>query len=756
MSERAVSRRAGLVQAETAMALAVVAVIFMILVPLPTFLLDFFLALQLALALSILFLSLGIRKASDFSVFPTLLLLSTLLGLALNISSTRLILLKGSGFDGKLIRAFGSFVSGGGAEGIVVGSLIFVIIMAVQMIVITKGSGRVAEVAARFSLDALPGRQMAIEAELSSGSIDASEAVFRKAALREEADFYGQMDGASKFVSGNAKVAIFITLVDIIGGFIVGVSIHGEDFATAVETYTSLTIGDGLVSQLPALLISVAAGIVVTKADSGISFASQTRLQFGSRRGVFSATGAILAIMAFLPGFPWYVLLPLAAVFGYVGFGADRGTSPTSAEPSRDGSATGAVGTGPGPESGRPRGAEATSPPLSAAFSGALAISRGRESGIRAPTYSSVAQPDAFCLELGYGLVPLALAGTGSPGGTPDFIESVTALRAEASLETGVPIPPLRVLDSSHIGNYACALKIRGDRISGAVLKPGRLLASGPSAKFPESIRADAVKDPRNGKDAFWISAPNREKAESHGFTVTDHRQIILDLIMRSMRERSADFLGRQEVHAIMEDMRKEYPAVIASLVAAHTPGDVQRVLQILLREGVSIRNTVTIFETLADYPEQAKNHFFLAEKARQSLSRQIWLASLARTAGYRSRTQSVAVSDGSREDGEFLRVFTISFALARELAAGAVSTDSGPRPALEPARHEALLTDIACRLTESGIEAESAVLICPGHVRSLVRAATERRFPGLWVLSNEELPPEARIGTIAEIALPD
>ncbi len=745
MNERAESGRKNPFRAESAMALAVLAVVFMILIPMPTFLLDFFLALQMALALCIFFLALGVRKATDFSVFPTILLLATVLGLALNISSTRLILLRGSSFDGKLIRAFGSFVAGGGAEGIVVGSMIFVIIIAVQLIVITKGSGRIAEVAARFALDALPGRQMAIDAEFSAGTITQAEAAGHKAALRQEADFYGQMDGASKFVSGNAKVAVLITLVNIVGGFIVGMSLHGEDFATALETYTRLTIGDGLLAQLPALLISVAAGIVVTKADSKTTFASQARGQFGARGGIFSATGAILALMAFLPGFPWYVLLPMAAVFGYVGLSGNRRDS--SSPRSRTSS-----------EADFPGRASSASKPEAEGF--AAIPSGGLSGGGGAQVFSSVAPPEPFCLELGYGLVHLALDEGEVPDAGTGFIGRVTAIRAELSLETGVPIPPLRVLDSPKLASYAYTVRIRGDRISGGMLKPGRLLAAGPVGSMPEDIPADPVRDPRTGKDAFWISASNRAKAESQGFTVLTHREIILDLLSGAMRARTADFLGRQEVQSLTEDLRKDYPAVVSGLLSAHSLGDVQRVLQILLREKVSIRNTVVIFETLADYPGQVKDYTFLAEKARQALGRQIWLACLERRgrpageSGVRD-DGGAAGRDAEERDG-ILDVFTLSPALARELAASAVRIDSGPRPGLEPARHEAFLNSLDGRLAESGLEPDEAILVCPGQVRALARAATERRFPGLCVLSSQELPPEARVRTIAEIALPD
>lgn len=479
------SKQSALPAREAVTAGFVIATILMILVPLPAILLDLLMSLQLALAVTILVISLRIRRIIEFSSFPTVLLLTTLLGLALNISSTRLILVQGSGFQGRLVRAFGSFVTGSSsansAEGIIVGFLIFSIILAVQLSVITKGSGRIAEVAARFTLDALPGRQLAIDSEFNSGRITAREAKNRSMDLRREADFYGQMDGASRYISGNAKVGLFITGVNILGGFIVGMAIRGEDFSTALSTYTALTIGDGLVTQIPSLFISVAAGILVTRANSGENFARQAGSEFTAQKGSLIAVAATLAIMAFLPGFPWYVLLPLAALSGYIGLAPDAGrkarffprffsipdTGPAEPRPA-SGPAAPHTGTG-----------QPSVPPASVTVPAAIfPVDPARTRSGMLPEADMKELPIApVLLEVGYGLVPLVLGEEGEEAES-GFMRSLTALRLRVSVRIRASIPPVRIVDDPGIAPYGYRLSFRGERVSSATLKPGRVLAS--------------------------------------------------------------------------------------------------------------------------------------------------------------------------------------------------------------------------------------------------------------------------------------
>ena len=411
--------------------------ILMLLIPLPGLLLDLFMLLNICLSLLVILIVLYSRNTLEFTVFPTLLLLATVFGLALNVSSTRLILAQGAAFDGRVVRAFGSFVVGAsGAAGYLIGLVIFTIIIAVQFVVITKGSTRVAEVAARFTLDALPGRQMALDAEYHAGLLTEVQAQQRKQELQRQSNFYGAMDGASKFVSGSVRVAIIITLVNLAGGLVMGVSIHGEPLAAAAQTYVTLTIGDGLVTQLPALLISTATGIVVTRAISGASFGRDLARQFSFYDRPFYITGAFLAVLALLPGFPPLLLLPLAAAVAVLGYAVAR------ARP--DAQATQAAAAGAATAAER---------------SGATASGAGAPLSAGAPAARAAAgaPPDPLSLELGLALVPMA---AGQSGG--DLLERIARLRTQMAQEWGLPVPHIRICDNLQLAPSEYVLKIRG------------------------------------------------------------------------------------------------------------------------------------------------------------------------------------------------------------------------------------------------------------------------------------------------------
>ena len=411
--------------------------ILMLLIPLPGLLLDLFMLLNICLSLLVILIVLYARNTLEFTVFPTLLLLATIFGLALNVSSTRLILAQGAAFDGRVVRAFGSFVVGAsGAAGYLIGLVIFSIIIAVQFVVITKGSTRVAEVAARFTLDALPGRQMALDAEYHAGLLTEVQAQQRKQELQRQSNFYGAMDGASKFVSGSVRVAIIITLVNLAGGLIMGVSVHGESLAAAAQTYVTLTIGDGLVTQLPALLISTATGIVVTRAISGASFGRDLVRQFSFYDRPFYITGAFLAVLALLPGFPPLLLLPLAAAVAVLGYAVAR------ARP--DAQATQAAAAGAATAAER---------------SGATASGAGAPLSAGAPAARAAAgaPPDPLSLELGLALVPMA---AGQSGG--DLLERIARLRTQMAQEWGLPVPHIRICDNLQLAPSEYVLKIRG------------------------------------------------------------------------------------------------------------------------------------------------------------------------------------------------------------------------------------------------------------------------------------------------------
>lgn len=454
---------------EVLVAVFVCAAVLMLLVPLPAVLLDLGMLLNLCFSLLVILVVLQARNTPEFTVFPTLLLLVTVFGLALNVSSTRLILTEGAAFDGRIVRAFGSFVVGAsGVAGYLIGLIIFTIIIAVQFVVITKGSTRVAEVAARFALDALPARQMAIDAEYHAGLLSEAQARRRKQELQRQSDFYGAMDGASKFVSGSVRVAILITLINLGGGLIMGVSVHGESLAAAAQTYVSLTIGDGLVTQLPALLIATATGIVVTRAVSGTSFGSDAARQLSSSDRPFYLTGGFLAVLALLPGFPPHLLLPLAAAVAALGY------------------AVGRARTGPRAPGGGSPGARRSAPAEAPDAAG--------------EAEAADAPPEPLALELGYALVAMTEGGHGQ-----DLLDRIARLRARLAREWAAPVPQVLVTDNLQLAPAEYALKIRGAEVSRGRCRMGD--AAGLVARLAELLRAHAAQV-RAEADAGAAGAP--------------------------------------------------------------------------------------------------------------------------------------------------------------------------------------------------------------------------------------------------------
>ncbi|HEY9595811.1 MAG TPA: flagellar biosynthesis protein FlhA, partial [Spirochaetia bacterium] len=513
-------------RSDVLVAIGVVVVILMLLIPLPAVLLDVFMALNLVLSLLIILTVLYTRHALEFSVFPTLLLIATVFGLALNVSSTRLILSKGHEFNGHIVRAFATFVVGTkGVEGYVIGIIIFIIIIAVQFIVITKGATRVAEVAARFTLDALPGKQMAIEAEYNSGLITEEEATRKKNDLQREADFYGSMDGASKFISGNVKVGILITVVQIVGGFIIGMTLHHESWQVALDTYISLSIGDGLVTQLPALLISTATGIIVTRAISDSSFGKDITKQFSAQSRPYLISAAFLALLSFLPGFPWYILIPMALLIGALGLTLTR----------------------------RQIAQESKAKTREVA-----------EKEKAAPAEMSPVVPlDPLSLEIGYGLIPLVDKEQGA-----ELLDRITRIRRESALELGLVVPRIRIIDNMRLEPAEYSFKIRGVEVGRGKIKMAHYLAIQPG-KVTEQVPGEPTQDPAFGLPALWIAEEDRERAERLGYTVVDPPSIIATHLTEIIKRYAADILGRQEVQSILDTLKADYPAVVEEVKKA-------------------------------------------------------------------------------------------------------------------------------------------------------------------------------------------
>lgn len=676
-----------------AVAIGAVSVIMMIIIPVPAVLLDALMSMNLALSILIILIVLYTRKAIEFSIFPTMLLVTTIFGLALNISSTRLILTKGARFDGRIVRAFSSFVVGAsGAEGLVVGFIIFVVIIAVQAIVITKGATRIAEVAARFTLDGLPVKQMAIESEYSSGAISEEEAKKRKDEVQREVDFFGQMDGASKFVSGNVTVGIFISVVNLIGGFIVGMVIHSEPFQTALTTYTALTIGDGLVSQLPALLVSTATGIIVTRANSQGTFGREVTAQFTQNARIYWVGAGVLAALALLPGFPWYVLVPMAAAMAFLAWRLSKAQL------------------------------------LEADKARAKAGEGGAKKAEGAHELSPVVPLDPISLELGYGLIPLVDKDKGA-----ELLERVTRIRKESALDMGLVVPRIRIIDNMHLEPSEYCFKIRGVEVGRGVIRLGYYLAINPGG-VSEEVQGEKTKDPAFGLPAVWIAEASRDKAERAGYTVVDAPSIVATHLTEIIKRYAADIVGRQEIQSMLEALRKDYPAVTDEVQKQLSLGEIQKVLQGLLREQVSIRNLVAILETLADYAGVTKDVGFLVEKARQALGRQICLQ--------------------YADQEKLLRALTIEPSLEQKIIDSRVDGRAGAVAALEPALQRQWIKALTLAVSAVQKQGLFPLILCSEAARALVKSSTEREIPDLVVLSVPEIASDVQVEAVGEIKI--
>ncbi|MDR2865057.1 MAG: flagellar biosynthesis protein FlhA [Spirochaetaceae bacterium] len=674
----------------------VVAVVMMLIIPIPTPLLDVLMAFNLILGLLILLIVLYTRKATDFSVFPTMLLVTTVFSLALNVSSTRLILTQGSAFNGRMIRAFSSFVVGsGGAQGLVVGFVIFIVIIAVQVVVITKGSTRIAEVAARFTLDKMPQKQMSVEAEFNSGAINEEEMKKRKEEIERESSFYGAMDGASKFISGNVKIGIFITVVNIVAGMIIGVALHGESFSQALTTYIAFAIGDGLLSQFPALLISTATGIIVTRSVANGTFAEDITDEFSRQPQIYWIGAAVLFIFALIPGFPWYVLIPMAILLAFFAFRLNR-------DKKRNESAA------------RERGN--------------AGIEKKEESGELSP----IVPLDPLSLELGYALIPLVDKDKGA-----ELLERVQRLRRESALDLGLVIPRVRIIDNMALDPSAYCFKIKGVEVGSGKIRMSYYLCINPGG-VKDDIPGERTIDPAFGLSAIWVSEEYRDEAERLGYTVVDPPSIIATHLSEIIKHHASELLGRQETQAILDTLKKDYSAVVEESTKALSLGEIQKVLQGLLREEVSIRNMVAILEACADYAAAAKKAFenpgsFLIEKARQALGRQICLQ--------------------YTDEDHNIHCLTIEHSLEQKIIDSAVQTSSGTICAMEPALYgrwiKALTRSIAMIKEQGWIP---PVILCSEQARYLVKQSTEREIPELVALSVREIVQDVNVIAVGEI----
>ncbi len=672
-------------------AIGVVVIIGMLIIPLPTILLDFFMIINLMVSLIMILIVLYTTKPLDFSVFPTLLLITTVFGLALNVSSTRLILSKGVDFDGKIVKAFASFVVGTeGTEGLVIGFIIFIILIAVQFLVITKGATRVAEVAARFTLDALPGKQMTIDNAYNSGALTEEEATNRKNELQNEVDFYGAMDGASKFISGNVKVGLLITVINVIGGIIVGTTIHGEPIGIALATYVSLSVGDGLITQFPALLISTATGLIVTRAISDGTFGVEISKQFSQQSRVYWVGAVFLFLLGILPGFPWYILIPMSLLTAYLAYrlaGNERKKAAGDIEPSEV------------------------------------------ETEHEAPAEISPVVPlDPLSLELGYGLIPLVDKEQGA-----ELLDRITRIRRESALELGLVVPRIRIIDNMRLEPSEYSIKITGVSIGKGVIRIAHFLAINPGS-VSEEIQGEKTIDPAFGLPALWIGEEQRELAERRGYTVVDAPSIIATHLTEIIKKHSFEMLGRQEVKKILDTLRTDYSAVVDEVTKALSLGEVQKVLQGLLIEQVSIRNMIPILETIADYGVVSKEISFLIEKVRQTLGRQICLQ--------------------YADESKVIKVLTIAPELEQIIIDSRLDTAGGPVAALDPGNHRKWINAVSNAVHNAQTVGYLPIILCSEAGRALVKRSTVRDIPELIVLSVPEIAPEIITEGVGEISL--
>lgn len=556
-------------------------ILSMMVLPLPAFILDVLFTFNIALSVIVLLVAIYTLKPLDFSVFPTILLVTTLLRLSLNVASTRIVLLQGhTGPDaaGKVIEAFGHFLVGGNTA---VGIVVFLILVIINFMVITKGAGRVAEVGARFTLDAMPGKQMAIDADLNAGLIAEDEARRRRAEVASEADFYGSMDGASKFVRGDAVAGVIIMLINVIGGLIVGVLQHNMDVGAAAKNYTLLTIGDGLVAQIPALIISIAAGMVVTRVGDEQDISSQFLGQMFSNPRVIALTAAILTLLGLIPGMPNFVFLLLASMLGGFAYLLTKRAAAAKVEPVP-------VQAAPAPET-------------------------------MEASWADVAPLDVLGLEVGYRLIPLV-----DKSQDGELLRRIRGIRKKFAQEVGFLVPPVHIRDNLELRPNAYRILLKGVELGGGEAFPGQFLAINPG-RVAGTVPGNPTKDPAFGLPAVWIDASLREQAQSYGYTVVDTSTVVATHLNHLILSHAAELLGRQETQQLLDHLAKEMPKLAEDLVPKVIPlGTLQKVLQNLLEEGVHIRDMRTIIETLAEYAPRNTDPEMLTTQVRVAMGRAI------------------------------------------------------------------------------------------------------------------------------------
>lgn len=670
-------------------AFAVILIVLMIIIPLPPSILDVFFAINISISVVIMLITMFTTNVLQLSVFPTLLLVTTLFRLSLNVSSTRQIL--GHANAGKIVQSFGEFVIGGNY---VVGIIIFLIIVIIQFLVITAGAGRVSEVSARFTLDAMPGKQMSIDADLNAGMITEADARKKRIDLQREADFYGAMDGASKFVKGDAIAGIIITIVNILGGLVIGMTTMGLSAGEAASTFTQLTIGDGLVSQLPALLISTASGILVTRSGNDENFGSQLSSQLTTFPVVIAIAAVVLCILGLIPGMPTLLFLIMSAAAGYAAYLLYKDEqSKVKTE---------------------------------------MAIQEQEivETEKREPeNVMDLISVEPLEVEIGYGLIPMADESSGG-----DLLQRISSVRRQCAIEMGIVVQPIRIRDNLQIKNNEYVIKIRGTIIARSEIMPSMLLCMNPSG---ESIEMPGIKtiEPTFGIDALWINKDQREEAEIKGFTVVDPTTVMVTHLTETIKGHCYELLGRQETKLILDAVKEKYSTVVEELVPdLMTIGEVQKVLQSLLKEKVPIKDMVTILETLADQSRTTKDIEVLTEYVRFALSRSI-------------------CNNLIDDEGRIIAV-TISPDLEKLIGNNIQKSMQGSFPAINPDITTAIFNNIKAILEKTYFPTNIPVIIVTPKIRAAFRKLIEMVFPNVTVLSLNEIPNDIQIRTEGVVSI--
>ena len=687
--------RSMILRGDLALAFGVLIILVVLIMPLPAIVLDLFLAISITMSILILMTALFIQTPLEFSSFLTVLLISTMLRLSLNMASTRLILShghEGTAAAGHVIEAFGNFVMGGN---FVIGIIVFAILVIVNFVVITKGSGRIAEVAARFTLDAMPGKQMAIDADLSAGLIDEATAKKRRKDLEDESGFFGAMDGASKFVRGDAIAGLLVVFINIIGGIIIGVAQQGLSFAEAARTYTLLTVGDGLVTQVPALIVSTAAGLLVSKA--GITGAADKALmkQLSGYPQALGMSAGVMLALALLPGIPMLPFLALGGGAGWLAWKASKNNKAVKATEAR----------------------EAAAPAVAAAAAAAA----------DEPISASL-KIDDLKIELGYALLPLV----NGPDGTDRLTDQIKALRKSLAVEMGFVMPSVRILDNVQLEANTYVIKIKEVDAGSGRIWPAQFMVMDPGGQ-QVNVPGIHTTEPTFGLPATWVDAALKEEATMKGYTVVDAATVLSTHLTELLKGNTADLLSYGEVQKLLKDLPKEQGELIKDIVPSLiTVSGIQRVLQLLLAERISIRDLSTILEGIADALSFSRNPATVVEHVRARLARQI----CAQNTSYNG----------------YLPLIALSAKWEQAFAESIIGTGEERSLAMQPSKLSEFMTTVRDRFEQAAREGEAPVLVTSASIRPFVRSLVERFRAQTTVLSQAEIHPRARLKTVGSV----